>query len=38
MKRMGRPEEIADVALWLSSEQASFITGLAMAADGGALA
>ena len=38
MKRMGRPEEIADVALWLSSEQSSFITGLAMAADGGALA
>jgi NAD(P)-dependent dehydrogenase (short-subunit alcohol dehydrogenase family) len=38
MKRMGRPEEIADVVLWLSSEQSSFITGLAMAADGGALA
>ena len=38
MKRMGRPEEIADVALWLCSEQSSFITGLAMAADGGALA
>jgi NAD(P)-dependent dehydrogenase (short-subunit alcohol dehydrogenase family) len=38
MKRMGRPEEIADVALWLSSEQSSFITGVALAADGGALA
>lgn len=38
LKRMGRPEEIADVALWLCSEQSSFITGLAMAADGGALA
>ncbi len=38
MKRMGTPEEIADVALWLSSDQSSFITGLAMAADGGALA
>lgn len=38
MKRMGRPEEIADIALWLCSEQSSFITGLAMAADGGALA
>jgi NAD(P)-dependent dehydrogenase (short-subunit alcohol dehydrogenase family) len=38
MKRMGQPEEIAEIALWLSSEQASFITGLAMAADGGALA
>lgn len=38
MKRMGRPEEIADIALWLCTEQSSFITGLAMAADGGALA
>jgi NAD(P)-dependent dehydrogenase (short-subunit alcohol dehydrogenase family) len=38
MKRMGRPEEIAEVALWLCSDQASFITGIAMAADGGALA
>jgi NAD(P)-dependent dehydrogenase (short-subunit alcohol dehydrogenase family) len=38
MKRMGRPEEIADVALWLCSDQSSFITGIAMAADGGALA
>jgi NAD(P)-dependent dehydrogenase (short-subunit alcohol dehydrogenase family) len=37
MKRMGKPEEIADVALWLCSEQSSFITGVAMAADGGAL-
>ncbi len=38
MKRMGQPEEVADVALWLCSEQSSFITGLAMAVDGGALA
>lgn len=38
MKRMGRPEEIAQVNLWLCSEQASFITGLAMPTDGGALA
>lgn len=38
MKRMGQPEEIAQVALWLCSEQASFITGLALPADGGALA
>lgn len=37
MKRMGRPEEIADIALWLCSEQSSFITGVALAADGGAL-
>jgi NAD(P)-dependent dehydrogenase (short-subunit alcohol dehydrogenase family) len=37
MKRMGKPEEIADIALWLCSEQSSFITGVALAADGGAL-
>lgn len=38
MKRMGKPEEVADVALWLCSEQASFITGHCMAVDGGAFA
>ena len=38
MKRMGTSEEIAEVVLWLSSPQSSFITGIAMAADGGALA
>lgn len=38
MKRMGRPQEVADVALWLCSDQASFITGHCMAVDGGAFA
>lgn len=38
MKRMGKPEEVADVILWLCSEQASFITGHAMPVDGGAFA
>ncbi|PWK18040.1 NAD(P)-dependent dehydrogenase (short-subunit alcohol dehydrogenase family) [Arcicella aurantiaca] len=38
MKRMGQPQEVADVALWLSSEQSSFITGHTMAVDGGAFA
>ena len=38
MKRMGQPEEVADVILWLCSDQSSFITGLAMPVDGGALA
>ena len=38
MKRMGQPQEVADVALWLCSDQSTFITGLAMAVDGGALA
>ncbi len=38
MKRMGQPEEVADVALYLCSEQSSFLTGLAMPVDGGAFA
>lgn len=38
MKRMGHPEEVADVALWLCSDQSSFITGHCMAVDGGAFA
>lgn len=33
--RLGRPEEMADVALWLCSERSSFVTGQAIAADGG---
>lgn len=38
MKRMGQPEEVADVALWMCSDQSTFITGQAMAVDGGAFA
>lgn len=38
MKRMGQPSEVADVALWLCSNQSSFITGHCMAVDGGAFA
>lgn len=38
MKRMGRPDEVADAALWLCSEQSTFITGHAMAVDGGMFA
>jgi NAD(P)-dependent dehydrogenase (short-subunit alcohol dehydrogenase family) len=33
--RMGRPEEIAEAVVWLCSEAASFVTGHAMAVDGG---
>ena len=33
--RFGAPEEIASVVLWLFSEAASFVTGHAMAVDGG---
>ena len=35
MGRLGRPEEMADVVLWLCSERASFVTGQAIVADGG---
>jgi NAD(P)-dependent dehydrogenase (short-subunit alcohol dehydrogenase family) len=38
MRRMGQPSEVADVALWLCSDQSSFITGHCMAVDGGAFA
>lgn len=33
--RLGRPEEIADAVVWLCSDQASFVTGQALAVDGG---
>ena len=35
LKRMAEPEEIADAALFLLSDMASFVTGSAMLADGG---
>lgn len=33
--RLGRPDEIANVALFLASEEASFVQGAAIVADGG---
>lgn len=35
MRRMGRPEEVADAVLFLCSNQASFIQGHALVVDGG---
>lgn len=35
MKRLGRPEEIAQSALYLASDMSSFTTGSALLADGG---
>lgn len=36
--RLGRSEEVAELVLWLSSEQASFVTGAYYPVDGGYLA
>jgi len=38
MGRLGTEEEIAELALWLNSEKASFVTGVYYNADGGYLA
>ena len=36
--RLGAPEEIADAVVWLCSDRASFVTGQAIAIDGGFVA
>jgi NAD(P)-dependent dehydrogenase (short-subunit alcohol dehydrogenase family) len=38
MKRLGQPVEIAELVVWLCSDEASFLTGQAIAVDGGVTA
>ena len=35
MKRLGRPEEVAESVIWLFTDAASFVTGTALMVDGG---
>jgi glucose 1-dehydrogenase len=35
MGYIGKPEEVANVAAWLASEQASYVTGITLFVDGG---
>ena len=38
MKRAGRPEEIANVILFLASDEASYVSGSTFVVDGGTTA
>ena len=36
--RLGTPEEVAEMVVWLCSDSASFVTGAALSVDGGYVA
>ena len=38
LRRMGKPEEVAEAVVWLLSDDASYVVGHVLAADGGFLA
>jgi 3-oxoacyl-[acyl-carrier protein] reductase len=35
MRRLAKPEEVADAIVWLASERAAYITGQTILVDGG---
>ncbi len=37
MRRLGKPEEVAEPVVWLASDRASFVTGSCIVCDGGTL-
>ncbi|WP_349007395.1 glucose 1-dehydrogenase [Mesorhizobium sp. CN2-181] len=37
LRRMGRPEEVAEAAVWLASDRSAYVVGHVLAADGGFL-
>jgi NAD(P)-dependent dehydrogenase (short-subunit alcohol dehydrogenase family) len=38
LKRFGQPEEVAAAVVWLCSDQASFVTGVALPVDAASVA